>query len=82
MGGEPQSSTGGGGGDIFEKIATTLSRANTYGVDIGNCQDVKPFIMSAREVDESTLPRFVMILLAILVALKVLLFFVVRIRSR
>jgi len=68
-------------GDFLERIATTLSRANTFGVDIASCNDVKPFIMSAREVDESTFVRFFMILIAILVGLKILLFFVVKIRA-
>lgn len=67
--------------DIFEKIAATLSRANTYGVDITSCSDVRPFIMSAREVDETTLPTFMFILVSVLVGLKILLFYVVRIRA-
>lgn len=67
--------------DIFEKIATTMSRANTYGVDIATCDEVRPFIMSAREVDESTLPLFMLILVSVLICLKILLFFVVRIRT-
>lgn len=68
-------------GDIFERIASTLSRANTFGVDIDNCHDVRPFIMSAREVDEGTLPTFLFILVSILVSLKILLFCVVRLRT-
>lgn len=67
--------------DIFEKIASTLSRASTYGVNIVNCHDVRPFILSAREVDEGTLPTFLLILVSIFVGLKILLFWVVRIRS-
>lgn len=67
--------------DLFGKIASTLARANTYGADIVSCHDVKPFIMSAREVDESTLPIFVSVLLAVLIVLKILLFFVVKIRA-
>ena len=68
--------------DMFERIATTLSRANTYGADIASCKDVRPFIMSAREVDESALPTFLLILVAVLLVLKVLLFYVVRSRIR
>lgn len=67
--------------DIFETIATTLSRANTFGVDIANCHDVRPFILSAREVDEKTLPAFFLILVIIFVVLKLLLFWVVRLRA-
>lgn len=69
------------GGDIFSKIASTLVRANTYGADIVSCNDVRPFIMSAREVDESTLPIFLTILISVLLSLRILLFFVVRIRT-
>lgn len=68
--------------DIFDRLASILSRANTYGVDVVSCHDVRPFIMSAREVDEKTLPTFFLILIAIFVGLKILLFWVVRIRSR
>lgn len=67
--------------DIFEKIASTLSRANTYGVDIVSCHDVRPFILSAREVDEGTLPTFLLILVFIFIGLKILLFIVVRLRA-
>lgn len=67
--------------DIFGKIASTLARANTYGADIATCDDVKPFIMSTREVDEKTLPMFLTILVIVLLALKILLFFVVKIRA-
>lgn len=67
--------------DVFEKLASTLSRANTYGMDIINCHDVRPFILSAREVDESTLPAFLLILILIFVGLKILLFCVVRLRA-
>lgn len=67
--------------DIFEKIASTMSRANTYGVDVTSCHDVRPFIMSAREVDESTLSTFLLILVLIFVGLKILLFCVVRFRA-
>jgi ATP-binding cassette subfamily G (WHITE) protein 1 len=73
--------TSGGGGDIFSRIASTLVRANTYGADIVSCNDVRPFIMSAREVDESTVPIFLAILLFVLLSLRILLFFVVRIRT-
>lgn len=72
---------GGSGGDVFEKIASTLSRANTYGVDIASCHDVRPFILSAREVDEGTLPTFLLILASIFFGLKILLFCVVRLRT-
>lgn len=68
--------------DIFDRLASILSRANTYGVNVVSCHDVRPFIMSAREVDERTLPTFLLILVAIFVSLKLLLFWVVRIRSR
>ena len=67
--------------DIFGKIASTLARANTYGADIMSCNDVRPFIMTAREVNETTLPLFLSILLAVLIGLKILLFCVVRIRA-
>lgn len=68
-------------GDVFEKIASTLSRANTYGVDIVSCHDVRPFILSAREVDEGILPTFISILILIFIGLKILLFCVVRLRA-
>lgn len=67
--------------DVFEKIASTLSRANTYGVDIVSCHDVRPFILSAREVDEGILPTFLSILVFIFIGLKILLFCVVRLRA-
>lgn len=67
--------------DILERLASTISRANTYGAEIVTCHDVKPFIMSARGVEETTLPKFVLILVVIFVALKILLFFVVRLRA-
>lgn len=67
--------------DILERLASTISRANTYGAEIVTCHDVRPFIMSARGVDESTLPRFILILIIIFAALKILLFFVVRLRA-
>lgn len=76
--GESANSTG---QDIFEKIASTLSRANTYGMDISDCHDVRPFILSAREVDETTLPTFMLILFSIFVGMKILLFSVVRLRA-
>lgn len=68
-------------GDIFEKIASTMSRANTFGVNIVDCHDVRPFILSAREVDEATLPTFIIILVSIFVSLKILLFCVVRLHT-
>lgn len=77
----PSNGTNDSQSDIFTKIASTLVRANTYGADIKSCIDVRPFIMSAREVDESTLPIFLSILMSVLIALKILLFFVVRIRT-
>lgn len=67
--------------DLFEKIASTLSRASTFGLEIGTCDDVKPFIMTSREVDESVLPTFVFLLVSILIGLRILLFYVVRIRT-
>lgn len=67
--------------DILQKLASTLSRANTYGENIITCRDVKPYIMSARGVDEDTLPTFVLILVLIFVVLKLLLFFIVGLRA-
>jgi hypothetical protein len=79
--GTPSNETSTSNGDIFTRIASTLVRANTYGADIVSCKDVRPFIMSAREVDESTLPIFLAILISVLFSLRILLFFVVRIRT-
>lgn len=69
------------GADIFDRLATLMSRANTYGTDVVTCHDVRPFIMSAREVDEHTAPMFFALLVLIFLILKVLLFWVVRVRT-
>lgn len=66
--------------DIFQRLASMLSRANTFGVNIVTCHDVRPYIMSARGVDEETLSTFLLILVVIFAVLKLLLFLIVGLR--
>lgn len=77
----PNTTSTSGSEDIFQRLASTLARANTYGEDISTCNDLKPYIMSARGVDEDTLPTFIVILVLIFIILKILLFFVVGLRA-
>ncbi|KAG9510425.1 ATP-binding cassette sub-family G member 1, partial [Fragariocoptes setiger] len=66
--------------DLFAEMASYLSRANTFGVDIESCHDVRPFILNARDIDEDTLPKYLIGLVLILLLMKVLLFILVKLR--
>lgn len=63
--------------EIFSKLGKRFAQSQTYGFEMNSCQDVKPFIMHTHQLYDETLYYRLTALLAIIVVLKAITFYLV-----
>lgn len=63
---------------IFEKLGDKYVKSKSFGFDIDSCDDIKPYIMSAFELDESSLKSSLVGLAIMIVIIKITTFAILR----
>lgn len=65
--------------EVFDKLTDRFIKAQTFAQDIHSCEDVKPYAMTAFQVEDSCLWTGALAMLAMIVVIKVVTFSVVRV---
>lgn len=63
---------------VFDKLGERFVKAQTFGLDLKSCKDVKPFLMHVFDIDDSDLYVSIVFLILIIITIKLITFSIMR----